>query len=143
MILTGTPIGADQALRIGLVNRVAAAAALMTEARALAAQLAKNAPIAMRYIINAVNNGAEIPFREACQYEATLFGLVASTEDMKEGTTAFALPSASQEFNGRETSDFRSSDVRIDVRASPPESSKSDIRNLKSEVKKSELSIYL
>jgi len=100
MILTGTPIGADEALRIGLVNRVVAAAALMTEARTLAAQLAKNAPIAMRYIINAVNKGVEMPFAEACQYEATLFGLVASTEDMKEGTEAF-LQKRKATFKGR------------------------------------------
>ena len=89
MILTGTPITADEAQRIGLVNRVVPAAELMTAARALAAQLARSAPIAMRYIINAVKQGVEMPFADACQYEATLFGLVASTEDMKEGTTAF------------------------------------------------------
>src|SRR5437868_761749 len=100
MMLTGTPIAADEALRIGLVNRVVPAAALMAEARALAAQLAKNAPIAMRYIINAVTTGAGMPFAEACQYEATLFGLVASTEDMKEGTTAF-LAKRKPEFKGR------------------------------------------
>src|SRR5438093_7441394 len=57
MILTGTPIGADEALRIGLVNRVSPAADLMADARKLAAQLAKSAPIAMRYIINALNKG--------------------------------------------------------------------------------------
>jgi len=89
MILTGAPIGADEAMRIGLVNRVVPAAELMTEARKLAAQLAASAPIAMRYIINAVNKGMEMPFAEACQYEATLFGLVASTDDMHEGTKAF------------------------------------------------------
>src|SRR5262249_40657508 len=84
MILTGPPIAADEAQRIGLVNRVVAAANLLAEARKLAAQLADSAPIAMRYIINAVNKGMEISFAEACQYEATLFGLVASTEDMRE-----------------------------------------------------------
>jgi len=89
MLLTGAPIGADEALRIGLVHRVVPAADLMTEARKLAAQLAANAPVAMRYIINAVNKGSEMPFAEACQYEATLFGLVASTDDMREGTAAF------------------------------------------------------
>jgi enoyl-CoA hydratase/carnithine racemase len=89
MILTGAPIGADEAQRIGLVNRVVPAAELLTEARALAARLAASAPIAMRYIVNAVNKGLEMPFAEACQYEATLFGLVASTEDMREGTSAF------------------------------------------------------
>jgi enoyl-CoA hydratase len=100
MILTGTPITAEEAQRIGLVNRVVPAAELMAQARALAAQLAKSAPIAMRYIINAVNKGVEMPFAEACQYEATLFGLVASTDDMKEGTAAF-LAKRKPEFRGR------------------------------------------
>ena len=100
MILGGAPISADEAQRIGLVNRVVPAAELMTEARTLAGQLAKNAPIAMRYIINAVTKGLEMPFAEACQYEATLFGLVASTEDMKEGTAAF-LEKRKATFKGR------------------------------------------
>jgi enoyl-CoA hydratase len=100
MMLTGTPIGADEAQRIGLVNRVVPAADLMAEARAWAAQLARSAPIAMRYIINAVNKGTEMPFAEACQYEATLFGLVASTDDMREGTKAF-LEKRKPEFKGR------------------------------------------
>ncbi len=100
MILTGAPIGADEAQRIGLVNRVVPAADLMADARELAARLATNAPIAMRYIINAVNTGVEIPFAEACQYEATLFGLVASTDDMREGTSAF-LEKRKPEFKGR------------------------------------------
>jgi enoyl-CoA hydratase len=100
LILTGTPIGADEALRIGLINRVVPAADLMAETRKLAAQLAKNAPIAMRYIITAVNRGVEIPFADATQYEATLFGLVASTDDMREGTTAF-LQKRKAEFRGK------------------------------------------
>jgi enoyl-CoA hydratase len=100
LILGGAPIAAAEAERIGLVNRVVPAAELMAEARKLAAQLAKNAPIAMRYIVNAVNKGAEMAFAEACQYEATLFGLVASTEDMKEGTTAF-LEKRKPVFKGR------------------------------------------
>ena len=100
LILTGTPIAADEAQRIGLVNRVVLAADLMKAAKELAAQLAKSAPIAMRYIINAVNKGVEMPFAEACQYEATLFGLVASTEDTREGTRAF-LEKRKAEFKGR------------------------------------------
>ena len=100
LILTGAPIAADEAQRIGLVNRVVPAAELMPAARALAGQLAKSAPIAMRYIINAVNQGVEMPFAEACQYEATLFGLVASTDDMKEGTAAF-LHKRKADFKGR------------------------------------------
>ena len=100
LILTGAPIAADEAQRIGLVNRVVPAAELMKAAKELAAQLAKSAPIAMRYIINAVNKGVEMPFAEACQYEATLFGLVASTEDMREGTRAF-LEKRKPDFKGR------------------------------------------
>jgi len=100
IILTGTPITADEALRIGLVNRVYPAAELMAESRKLALQLAKAAPIAMRYIINAVNKGTAMPFAEACQYEATLFGLVASTDDMREGTAAF-LEKRKPQFKGR------------------------------------------
>ena len=100
LILTGAPIAADEAQRIGLVNRVVPAADLMKAAKELAAQLARSAPIAMRYIINAVNKGVEMPFAEACQYEATLFGLVASTEDMREGTRAF-LEKRKAEFKGR------------------------------------------
>jgi enoyl-CoA hydratase len=99
MILTGAHVSADDALRIGLVHRVLPAAELMTAARALASQLARSAPIAMRYIINAVNKGVEMPFAEACQYEATLFGLVASTDDMREGTAAF-LEKRKPEFKG-------------------------------------------
>jgi enoyl-CoA hydratase len=100
LCLTGAPIGADEALRIGLVNRVVPAAALMAETRKLADHLSRSAPIAMRYIINAVNKGIEMPFAEACQYEATLFGLVASTDDMREGTRAF-LEKRKPEFKGR------------------------------------------
>jgi enoyl-CoA hydratase len=100
MMLTGAPISAEEAQRIGLVNRVVPAAELMKEAKALAAQLARSAPIAMRYIINAVNKGFEMPFAEACQYEATLFGLVASTDDMREGTKAF-LEKRKADFHGK------------------------------------------
>ncbi len=89
LILTGAPISAAEAERIGLVNRVVPAADLLGEARRLAAQLAAAAPVAVRYIITAINKGLEMPFAEACTYEATLFGLVASTEDMREGTSAF------------------------------------------------------
>jgi enoyl-CoA hydratase/carnithine racemase len=100
LILGGAPIAAAEAERIGLVNRVVPAAELMAEARKLAAQLAKNAPIAMRYIIAAINKGLEMPFAEGCVFEATLFGLVASTEDMREGTSAF-LEKRKPEFTGR------------------------------------------
>ena len=100
LLLTGAQITAEDALRIGLVHRVVPAASLMTEARALAARLAGHAPIALRYIINAVNKGRDMPFADACHYEATLFGLVASTDDMREGTAAF-LEKRTAVFKGR------------------------------------------
>jgi len=100
LILTGTPVTADEAARIGLVNRVVPATELMTAARDLAAQLAIQAPIAMRYILSAINQGLEMPFAEACVFEATLFGLIASTDDMQEGTRAF-LEKRKPQFTGR------------------------------------------
>jgi enoyl-CoA hydratase len=89
LMLTGAPIGAVEAERIGLVNRVVAAPDLLPAARTLAHALAGQAPLAVRYIISAVNHGADMPFADACAFEATLFGLIASTEDMREGTRAF------------------------------------------------------
>jgi enoyl-CoA hydratase len=89
LLLSGDQITAPEAHRLGLVNRVVPAADLMAEARKLAATLASKAPIAVRYILEAVNKGLEMPFAQAQTFEATLFGLVASTEDMREGTAAF------------------------------------------------------
>ena len=72
---------------------------LMTEARALAAALAAKAPVAVRYILDAVAGGLEMSFADAQDYEATLFGLVSTTEDMREGTQAF-LEKRKPEFKG-------------------------------------------
>ena len=89
LLLTGRQITAQEALQIGLVNRVVPAAGLMTDVRALAAELAAKAPVAAQYIIEAVNRGLEVSYDKAQFLEATLFGLVASTDDMREGTSAF------------------------------------------------------
>jgi enoyl-CoA hydratase len=89
LLLTGDHISAGEAHRIGLVNRVVAPGELMAEARRIAQALAAKAPIAMRYIIDAVNKGLQMPLAEAQVFEATLFGLVSTTEDMREGTRAF------------------------------------------------------
>src|SRR5688572_13394078 len=100
VLLTGDQLPASEAHRIGLVDRVVPAAELMAEARKLAAILAAKAPVAMRYIIDAVNRGLDMALPEAQIFEATLFGLVASTEDMREGTKAF-LEKRKAEFKGR------------------------------------------
>jgi enoyl-CoA hydratase len=100
MVLTGAAVSAQDALAIGLINRVVPAADLMKQARALAVELAAKAPVAMRYALDAINRGGEMPFADACQLEAALFGLVAATEDMREGTAAF-LQKRKPEFKGR------------------------------------------
>jgi len=100
LLLTGDPISAAEAHRIGLVNRVVPAADLMAEARKLAQALASKAPVAARYIIDAVNRGADLPLAHAEVYETTLFGLIASTDDMREGTRAF-LEKRKASFTGK------------------------------------------
>jgi enoyl-CoA hydratase/carnithine racemase len=100
LLLTGNQISAQEAHRLGLVNRVVPAADLLTAARALASLLAAKAPIAVRYIIDAVNKGLQMPFADGQIFEATLFGLVAATEDMREGTRAF-LEKRKPEFRGK------------------------------------------
>jgi enoyl-CoA hydratase len=89
ILLTGDMVSAQRAYEIGLVNQVVPAAELMTAARAMAHSLASKAPIAVRYIIEAVNHGLEVPLAQGQVLETSLFGAIASTEDTKEGTRAF------------------------------------------------------
>jgi enoyl-CoA hydratase len=100
LLLSGRQLTADEALQIGLVNRVVPAATLLPNARSLAAELALKAPIAVQYIIESVNKGLEVSFDKAQFLEATLFGLSASTDDMREGTRAF-LEKRKPDFKGR------------------------------------------
>jgi len=100
LLLRGHQIDAAEALRIGLVDRVVPGAELMAAALALAMELAAKAPVAARAILEAVHKGLQMPFAEGQAYEATLFGLVATTEDMQEGTRAF-LEKRKPAFRGR------------------------------------------
>ncbi len=100
LMLSGVAVSADEAARIGLVNHVFPSGQLMAEATKLAAHLAGQAPVSMRYIIDAVNHGAEMPFAEGAAHEAALFGLVVATDDMREGTRAF-LDKRKPVFKGR------------------------------------------
>jgi enoyl-CoA hydratase len=89
ILLTGDPISAQRAYEIGLVNRVVPAAELMAEAKKLGHALAAKAPIAVRYILDAVHQGLDTPFAQGEYLETALFGTIASSEDMREGTKAF------------------------------------------------------
>jgi enoyl-CoA hydratase len=100
LLLTGEMIDAQQALGIGLVNRVVAAAELRTEAEALLRRMIGNAPLSLRYTLEAVHAGQELPLAEALRLEAALFGLTCSSDDMREGTRAF-LEKRPPEFRGR------------------------------------------
>jgi enoyl-CoA hydratase len=89
LLLSGDMISAARAYEIGLVNKVVPGADLMAEARKMAHGLAGKAPLAARYILEAVNHGCEMTRADAEFLEASLFGLVVSTDDMREGTKAF------------------------------------------------------
>lgn len=100
LLLSGRQVKADEAFRIGLVNRIVPSTELLNEARLLAEALAKQPPLSIKYILEAVNLGVEMPLDQGQSVESILFGLVASTEDMREGTKAF-LEKRKAKFQGR------------------------------------------
>lgn len=89
VILSGEPITAEEAYRIGLVNLVVPPQDLLTAAESLARKIMANAPLAVKFALEAVNHGMETTREEGQFLEATLFGLCCTTADMKEGTRAF------------------------------------------------------
>jgi enoyl-CoA hydratase len=100
LILSGEMISAQEAYRIGLVNEVVLAADLITRAEAILKQIFANAPIAVRYSLEAVNKGLDTSLAEGQALEASFFGLCAATQDKQEGTQAFLQKRAPQ-FQGR------------------------------------------
>ena len=100
LILSGEMIGAQEAYRIGLVNEVVAATNLIPRAEAILKQIFYNAPVAIKYSLEAVNKGLETSMDEGLVLEASFFGLCAGTEDKKEGTSAF-LEKRAPQFRGR------------------------------------------
>jgi len=100
LVLSGEIISAQEALRIGLVNEVVAAAELIPRAEAIAQKIIANAPLAVQYAMEAVNHGMDMTLAEGLYLEATLFGLICATEDKQEGTTAF-LEKRPAQFKGK------------------------------------------
>ena len=89
LCLSGEMISAEEAQRIGLVNHVYEPAELLPAAEALAKKIIANAPLAVKYTMEAIERGLEMPQEEGLFLEASLFGLACATEDMREGTKAF------------------------------------------------------
>ena len=100
LILTGEMISAEEALRVGLVNRVVEPGVLLATSEAIAKKIIANAPLAVKYAMEAVERGMEMPQEEGLYLEATLFGLSCATQDMREGTRAF-LEKRPPKFEGR------------------------------------------
>jgi len=100
LILSGEMIDAQEAYRIGLVNKVVPAADLLAESEKVLRGILAMAPLAIRLCIEAIDRGLEMTLDEGLLLEANHFGLLAATHDMKEGTTAF-LEKRSPRFAGR------------------------------------------
>jgi enoyl-CoA hydratase len=100
LCLTGEMITAEEAQRIGLVNHIYESAELLPAAEALAKKIIEKAPLAVKYCMEAIERGVEMPQEEGLFLEATLFGLCCATEDMREGTKAF-LEKRAAAFKGK------------------------------------------
>ena len=90
LLLTGDMIDAEEARRIGLVNRVVPADRLLDEAEGMLRTILANGPLAVRACLEAVDAGSDMTIDQALLLEASYFGLLSATEDMREGTKAFA-----------------------------------------------------
>jgi enoyl-CoA hydratase len=100
LILSGGMISAQEAYRIGLVNEIVPRADLIARAEAILKQINSNAPLAVKFSIEAVNRGMETSQAEGLVIESSLFAICAATEDKKEGTSAF-LEKRAPKFQGR------------------------------------------
>ena len=89
LLLTGETIDANEAYRLGLVNRVVPANELIATATKMLRTILANGPLAVAYCIESVNRGYDLTLDEALTLEATAFGLLAGTDDKREGTQAF------------------------------------------------------
>jgi enoyl-CoA hydratase len=100
LLLTGAMIDAQEAWRIGLVNRVVPAERLLAEADVLLREILDQGPLAVRSVLECVEVGSDLSVDEGLLLEATLFGLLSASADMREGTAAF-LAKRKASFTGR------------------------------------------
>lgn len=100
MIFTGDMIDAEEAERIGLVNKVVSEENLLTEAKSMAERILKNGQIAVRYAKAVINEGIDVNYETASQIESLYFGMCFATEDQKEGMDAF-MNKRKPEFNNK------------------------------------------
>jgi enoyl-CoA hydratase len=100
LLLTGEMIDAAEAYRIGLVNKIVSGADLLTEARNMMKTILANSPLAVALCIEAIDRGLEMSLEEGLILEANHFGLLAATDDMREGTRAF-LEKRTPAFKGK------------------------------------------
>ncbi len=89
LILQGDPVDAQEALRIGLVNGVFPQAELLDQVKAIANRMVSRGPTALALAKQAVRRGAHMSMQDGLELEADLFGIISSTDEMKEGMTAF------------------------------------------------------
>jgi len=89
LILSAQKVGAEEALRIGLINRIHPQPQLLAETEKLVRRILATGPVAVRFALDAVNHGSDMPLQDGLNFEATFFGLLAGTDDCREGMRAF------------------------------------------------------
>ncbi len=99
LTLTGEMFGADRAADLGIVTHVVERDELMDRARGLLRSITKNGPVAVRLALESIYTALDVNTRQAMDHEAALFGVLASTDDMREGMTAF-LEKRKADFKG-------------------------------------------
>ncbi|MBI4567375.1 MAG: enoyl-CoA hydratase/isomerase family protein [Planctomycetes bacterium] len=100
LLLTGDMVSADEAFRLGLVNHVVPHDELLPATEGIVRKIMSKGPIAVKYTLEAVYNGEDMPLHRALQFEANLFGTIFGTQDLREGTQAF-LEKRKAAFHGK------------------------------------------
>lgn len=100
IMFTGDQISADEAVAIGLANKVVPKAEVMTAAREMAAKMASKSPLVLKLLKRSLNSGGDMPLSAALAHEQAMIGLVLDTADSKEGCSAF-LEKRAPKFSGR------------------------------------------